>query len=740
MEHKRVNGMRRQKFSLVNAICFVSLLSTVSFDLLAITYEYDALSRLTSVTYDNGDKISYNYDPAGNITKTISAQVGVDSDNDGIDDTDDAFPDNPNETLDIDGDNIGNNEDLDDDNDGVSDEDEIAQGTDPLVADNDSEEGENIVLSDLLSGHVTFKDADDNDIAVPADAWVGITPSVYQGDENGWNRVRCSIDVNGDFGQACYLFEDELGMREAFSDVNETYQIVVFKNHVEPQENNWNCGEDVYGGAADNSWSEIVVRPQHYSDRSQEQCSASNPDTDTDTAALDVDKSGSINSFDLLLIQRHIGSVSNVSANIQLPTNVGGAGLDGRMTNDELKDAIESMFLKASLDVDGDGDTDGFDLLMIQRHLGGVSNVSVNILLPTGVNGEDLDGAYSNDEIRQAIEHVLSQSDAAGITLPFSFSKFQIGIDDNGGIKIKRKENIGTYDGVFTHTEYHFDAVYGTWDEPIETNADSRYNLVEGQWLAVEEANDGTVSVSGSIATFPEVNAKLAVISTQDLSNTTQTIPDFKIDVTFSEGAESYSLGFDHAYEAYRLESSVRHGDFDSAQSDYVNLLEFINAQSNNYWFLGADDEFNGGGSFQKPTASTIQDGSTGNLIEWNDTNGQASGVIGTWTVSKIPGTEIIAVFIDLDDAHRYRYTHQENYFYTYHSTAGKVYEGRHLTVQGEFEDTGEVNYNNIAAADINAAIEAETWTGVSAEPQSIVITTQPQALVVLEGAPATFK
>jgi hypothetical protein len=184
----------------------------------------------------------------------------------------------------------------------------------------------------------------------------------------------------------------------------------------------------------------------------------------------------------------------------------------------------------------------------------------------------------------------------------------------------------------------------------------------------------------------------------------------------------------------------VRHGDFDSAQSDYVNLLEFINAQSNNYWFLGADDEFNGGGSFQKPTASTIQDGSTGNLIEWNDTNGQASGVIGTWTVSKIPGTEIIAVFIDLDDAHRYRYTHQENYFYTYHSTAGKVYEGRHLTVQGEFEDTGEVNYNNIAAADINAAIEAETWTGVSAEPQSIVITTQPQALVVLEGAPATFK
>ena len=44
----------------------------------------------------------------------------------------DAFPDDPTEWVDTDGDEIGNNADLDDDGDQASDEDEIAAGTDPL--------------------------------------------------------------------------------------------------------------------------------------------------------------------------------------------------------------------------------------------------------------------------------------------------------------------------------------------------------------------------------------------------------------------------------------------------------------------------------------------------------------------------------------------------------------------------------------------------------------------------------
>jgi ELWxxDGT repeat protein len=51
----------------------------------------------------------------------------------------DELPTNPNETVDTDGDGIGNNEDTDDDNDGLSDDEEIVIGTDPLDPDTDGD-------------------------------------------------------------------------------------------------------------------------------------------------------------------------------------------------------------------------------------------------------------------------------------------------------------------------------------------------------------------------------------------------------------------------------------------------------------------------------------------------------------------------------------------------------------------------------------------------------------------------
>jgi PKD domain/Bacterial TSP3 repeat len=57
-----------------------------------------------------------------------------DEDNDGIPDWEDAFPHDPTETRDTDGDGIGDNADRDDDNDGYSDLDELACGSDPLDA------------------------------------------------------------------------------------------------------------------------------------------------------------------------------------------------------------------------------------------------------------------------------------------------------------------------------------------------------------------------------------------------------------------------------------------------------------------------------------------------------------------------------------------------------------------------------------------------------------------------------
>jgi gliding motility-associated-like protein len=65
--------------------------------------------------------------------------IDTDDDNDGTPDNQDAFPNDPDETTDSDGDGIGNNADSDDDNDGVSDTDEIANGSDPLSDDSDGD-------------------------------------------------------------------------------------------------------------------------------------------------------------------------------------------------------------------------------------------------------------------------------------------------------------------------------------------------------------------------------------------------------------------------------------------------------------------------------------------------------------------------------------------------------------------------------------------------------------------------
>ncbi len=63
----------------------------------------------------------------------------VDSDGDGVPDSEDAFPNDPTEQTDNDGDGIGDNADLDDDNDGLTDAEEAIIGTDPLIADTDND-------------------------------------------------------------------------------------------------------------------------------------------------------------------------------------------------------------------------------------------------------------------------------------------------------------------------------------------------------------------------------------------------------------------------------------------------------------------------------------------------------------------------------------------------------------------------------------------------------------------------
>lgn len=143
--------MTKQRFKSHFLITLVYLLaSLVSFKVLAISYSYDSINRLTNVTYDNGDTIDYVYDVTGNITVVTSNTVTADSDNDGIADAQDNCPllSNPNQ-LNTDSDSLGNVCDLDDDNDGIPDSWELLYGLNPLVSSDAGLDGDNDGLTNL---------------------------------------------------------------------------------------------------------------------------------------------------------------------------------------------------------------------------------------------------------------------------------------------------------------------------------------------------------------------------------------------------------------------------------------------------------------------------------------------------------------------------------------------------------------------------------------------------------------
>jgi hypothetical protein len=55
-----------------------------------------------------------------------------------------------------------------------------------------------------------------------------------------------------------------------------TFQVVVFKNHIDVDKLHWECGEDLYtylgGDLSYGAWKNIVVSPQDYQDISGEVC------------------------------------------------------------------------------------------------------------------------------------------------------------------------------------------------------------------------------------------------------------------------------------------------------------------------------------------------------------------------------------------------------------------------------------------------------------------------------------
>ena len=120
-----------------------------------------------------------------------------------------------------------------------------------------------------ISGKVTFKDKNGGTIAIPDDARIRITSDTDQNNhkwENGFN-----IGINSD-----RTFSLTKNQYKNTYKQGHTFQVVVYKNHIKPEENMWDCGEDTYkyvgNNVAFNNWQNIVVTPEDYQDRSGETC------------------------------------------------------------------------------------------------------------------------------------------------------------------------------------------------------------------------------------------------------------------------------------------------------------------------------------------------------------------------------------------------------------------------------------------------------------------------------------
>ena len=132
---------------------------------------YDGIVEFQAYFFPNGSVTidipidAFPLDPTEQIDTdgdSIGNEADPDNDNDGVLDEDDDFPNDASETLDTDGDGLGNNIDPDDDNDGYSDVIELQEGTDPL---NPNE----YPADDDGDGDPNSTDPDDNNDGYPDD-------------------------------------------------------------------------------------------------------------------------------------------------------------------------------------------------------------------------------------------------------------------------------------------------------------------------------------------------------------------------------------------------------------------------------------------------------------------------------------------------------------------------------------------------------------------------------------------
>ncbi|MDB2562100.1 fibronectin type III domain-containing protein [Sulfurimonas sp.] len=128
----------------------------------------------------------------------------------------------------------------------------------------------------IANTKIIFRDGAGAIGPVPEDAWIRIVPKSFA-DINDYNHnIVCDIQADGSFENTCFVYsETQGGLDTALANPVETYQVVVFKNHLNVDQNNWDCGEDLYKyvGNSESNWSNIEVLTTDYQVGDPSQCS-----------------------------------------------------------------------------------------------------------------------------------------------------------------------------------------------------------------------------------------------------------------------------------------------------------------------------------------------------------------------------------------------------------------------------------------------------------------------------------
>ncbi len=125
-----------------------------------------------------------------------------------------------------------------------------------------------------MSGRVSFLDSNGIPIAVPADAAIRIISDVDKNNNFYDNGFEMPIAGDGTFSQTKSQYQNSYT-------AGHTFEVVVFKNNIEPEKFRFDCGEDAYRVVTDENLMDIsfdamidiiAVYPGDYQDHSNEEC------------------------------------------------------------------------------------------------------------------------------------------------------------------------------------------------------------------------------------------------------------------------------------------------------------------------------------------------------------------------------------------------------------------------------------------------------------------------------------